>query len=90
MLDWPAEPVPARHLSGGTRQKLNLVLAGLGDPDVLLLDEPYQGFDRGTYLDFWEQAWRWRDAGKAVVVVTHLLNQADRVEQVLDLTGRDR
>jgi ABC-2 type transport system ATP-binding protein len=90
VLDWPAEPSQARHLSGGTRQKLNLVLAGLGDPDVLLLDEPYQGFDRGSYLDFWEQAWRWRDAGKAVVVVTHLLNQADRVDLVLDLTGRNR
>ena len=35
-------------LSGGTRRKLKLVLARLGEPDVLLLDEPYQGFDRGT------------------------------------------
>ena len=31
--------------------------------------------------------WRWRDAGKAVVVVTHLLNQLDRVDVVLDLAG---
>ncbi|MFV2086521.1 ATP-binding cassette domain-containing protein [Micromonospora sp. LOL_021] len=90
VLDWDASAaVQARHLSGGTRQKLNLVLAGLGDPDLLLLDEPYQGFDRGTYLDFWHQVWRWRDAGKAVVVVTHLLNQLDRVDLVLDLTGEE-
>ena len=41
-------------LSGGTRQKLNLTLALLHDPDVLLLDEPYQGFDWETYLRFWE------------------------------------
>ncbi|WP_326555070.1 ATP-binding cassette domain-containing protein [Micromonospora sp. NBC_01813] len=89
VLDWDAATeVQARHLSGGTRQKLNLVLAGLGDPDLLLLDEPYQGFDRGTYLDFWHQVWRWRDAGKAIVVVTHLLNQLDRVDRVLDLTGK--
>jgi YD repeat-containing protein len=86
-LDWdPAGRIQARHLSGGTRQKLNLVLAGLGEPDVLLLDEPYQGFDRGSYLDFWQQLWRWRAAGKAIVVVTHLLNQLDRVDTVLDLT----
>jgi ABC-2 type transport system ATP-binding protein len=86
-LDWaPVDRVQARHLSGGTRQKLNLVMARLGDPDVLLLDEPYQGFDRGTYLDFWHEVWRWRDAGKAIVVVTHLLNQLDRVDIVLDLT----
>jgi ABC-type multidrug transport system ATPase subunit len=87
-LDWnAAQPVQARRLSGGTRQKLNLVLAGLGEPDVLLLDEPYQGFDRGTYLDFWEELRRWRAAGKAIVVVTHLLNQLDRVDTVVDLTG---
>lgn len=87
-LDWaPIRQVPARHLSGGTRQKLNLILAQLGEPDVLLLDEPYQGFDRGTYLDFWHEVWRWRDAGKAIVVVTHLLNQLDRVDTVLDLSA---
>ncbi|GAA3387669.1 ATP-binding cassette domain-containing protein [Cryptosporangium minutisporangium] len=89
-LDWPhvARDGQARHLSGGTRQKLNLVLGGLGDPDVLLLDEPYQGFDNGTYLDFWQQVWRWRDAGSAIVVVTHLLGELDRVDTVLDLTPR--
>jgi ABC-2 type transport system ATP-binding protein len=86
-LDWVPEPeTQARQLSGGTRQKLNLVMAQLGDPDVLLLDEPYQGFDRGAYVDFWHELWRWRDEGKAVVVVTHLLNQLDRVDLVLELS----
>jgi ABC-2 type transport system ATP-binding protein len=87
-LDWAdIDRSPARALSGGTRQKLNLVMAELGDPDVLLLDEPYQGFDRGSYLDFWGEVWRWRAAGKAIVVVTHLLNHTDRVDTVLDLTA---
>jgi ABC-2 type transport system ATP-binding protein len=76
----------ARHLSGGTRQKLNLVMSELGDPDVMLLDEPYQGFDKGAYHDFWEQVWRWRWERRAVVVVTHLLSELDRVDTVLDLT----
>ncbi|GAA5169820.1 MULTISPECIES: ATP-binding cassette domain-containing protein [Amycolatopsis] len=90
-LDWdPRDAGQARHLSGGTRQKLNLLLATLGEPDVLLLDEPYQGFDRGTYLDFWQLLWRWRDAGKAVVVVTHLLDRIDDVDLVLDLTPARR
>jgi ABC-2 type transport system ATP-binding protein len=90
-LDWPgtSRSGTARHLSGGTRQKLNLVLAGMGDPEVLLLDEPYQGFDNGSYLDFWERVWRWRDAGKAVVVVTHRLAELDRADAVLDLSPRD-
>ena len=89
-LQWAPDATTARHLSGGTRQKLNLTLAALGDPDVLLLDEPYQGFDRGSYLDFWHQVWRWRAEGKAVVVVTHLLDQLDRVDMVVDLTEGGR
>jgi ABC-type multidrug transport system ATPase subunit len=72
-------------LSGGTRQKLNLVLGELHSPDLLLLDEPYQGFDQGTYLDFWQQVFAWRDAGRAVVVVTHLLHDLQNVDHVLDL-----
>ncbi len=87
-LGWAAADAPtARHLSGGTRQKLNLVMSTLTEPDVLLLDEPYQGFDRGTYVNFWDQLYRLRDEGKAIVVVTHLLNQLDGVDLVLDLTG---
>jgi ABC-type multidrug transport system ATPase subunit len=86
-LSWDAGvATPVRHLSGGTQQKLNLVLAAIGDPDLILLDEPYQGFDRGAYVDFWEWVFRWRAEGRSVVVVTHMLNALDRVDTVLDLT----
>lgn len=75
----------ARDLSGGTRQKLNLALALLGDPAVLLLDEPYQGFDHGSYVDFWGHVADWRAEGRAVVVVTHLLTEVTRVDRVLEV-----
>ncbi|MGY1603724.1 ATP-binding cassette domain-containing protein [Geodermatophilus sp. SYSU D00815] len=84
-LDWVPDRRTVGELSGGTRQKLNVVLAALGDPAVLLLDEPYQGFDGESYLDFWEQVWHWRDEGRAVVVVTHRPEQLKRVDAVLDL-----
>jgi ABC-type multidrug transport system ATPase subunit len=74
-----------RDLSGGTRQKLNLALALLADPTVLLLDEPYQGFDRGTYVNFWDHCKSWRDSGKAVVVVTHMLAELERVDRAVEL-----
>ena len=88
-LDWVPDRRTVGELSGGTRQKLNVVLTALGDPAVLLLDEPYQGFDGDSFLDFWEQVWHWRDQGRAVVVVTHRPEQLKRVDAVLDL-GRQR
>jgi ABC-2 type transport system ATP-binding protein len=69
-------------LSGGTRQKVNLALALLNDPDLLLLDEPYQGFDHGTYVDFWDLVDDWRDEGKAVVIITHLLTETKRADRL--------
>lgn len=75
----------ARDLSGGARQKLSLALALLGQPGLLLLDEPYQGFDYGSYLDFWRLVGTWREEGKAVVVVTHILTELDRVDRVIEL-----
>jgi ABC-type multidrug transport system ATPase subunit len=85
-LSWRPDPgVRAGQLSGGTRQKLSLILGELHGPDLLLLDEPYQGFDQGSYLDFWQQVWHWREADKAVVLVTHLLHELDQVDHVVEL-----
>jgi ABC-type multidrug transport system ATPase subunit len=80
-----ADPKVTKRLSGGTRQKLNLALALLGDPAVLLLDEPYQGFDRGVYVNFWDHVDGWRAAGKAIVIVTHMLAELSRVDRVVEL-----
>jgi ABC-type multidrug transport system ATPase subunit len=74
-------------MSGGNRQKLNLSLALLGDPDVLLLDEPFQGFDHGTYVDFWDHVARWREQNMAVAVVTHMLTELWRVDRVVELSA---
>ena len=75
----------AGELSGGTQQKLNVVLAALGEPDVLLLDEPYQGLDRDSMRRFWELLWDWRDAGRAVLVVSHALEAVERADVVVEL-----
>ena len=52
-----------RHLSGGCQQKLNLTLALLGGARLLLLDEPYQGFDHGSYMNFWDHVDALEQAG---------------------------
>lgn len=69
-------------LSGGTRQKLNLTIALMHDPRVLLLDEPYQGFDWETYLRFWELAQRVRARGRSVLVISHLAYDAERLDEL--------
>jgi ABC-2 type transport system ATP-binding protein len=73
------------ELSGGTRQKLNLTVALMHDPDVLLLDEPYQGFDWETYLRFWGIAEQARLAGQAIVIISHLLYERRRFDSLFRL-----
>ena len=85
-FDFPVgRKVVTVDMSGGTRQKLNLALALLCEPGLLLLDEPYQGFDRGTYVNFWDRCQTWRAEGKAIVVVTHMLAELNRVDRVIEL-----
>jgi ABC-2 type transport system ATP-binding protein len=72
-------------LSGGTRQKLNLALALLHEPGLLLLDEPYAGFDWETYLRFWEMAERRRADGMGILIVSHLLAERERLTRIYEL-----
>ncbi len=76
---------PVAAMSGGTRQKLNLALALLHDPAVLLLDEPYSGFDREAYRQFIEWTTEAKRLGKGVVLVTHLLLERGRFDVALQL-----
>lgn len=78
---------PVSELSGGTRQKLNLCVALLHEPDLLVLDEPYAGFDWETYLRFREFAEHAAAAGTAILVVTHLVYEPGRFHRVLELAG---
>jgi len=85
-LGWDALAAPvAGALSGGTRQKLNVVLAALGEPDVLLLDEPYQGLDLESVQRFWDLLWDWRDAGRCALVASHAHDAIERADAVVEL-----
>ena len=70
------------HLSGGTQQKLNLALALLHDPEVLLLDEPYSGFDYETYLRFWEMSEEIAARGCSILVISHFVEQQERFHRI--------
>lgn len=75
----------AENLSGGTRQKLNLTLALMNQPAILMLDEPYQGFDWETYLRFWDLVEDLKKSGKAIVIISHLIFERKKFERILHL-----
>ena len=77
--------VRVEELSGGTRQKLNLALALMHRPDLLLLDEAYAGFDWETYMRFWEMSERLRLEGMGILIVSHLLAERERLDRIYNL-----
>ena len=77
----------ADRLSGGTLAKLNLALAMLPDPDILMLDEPYAGFDWDTYVRFWDLMGRRRASGRAVLVISHFIADEERFDRIVQLTA---
>lgn len=76
----------ADQLSGGTVAKLNLGLALLADPEVLLLDEPYAGFDWDTYLRFWELVAQRREQGRSVLIISHFVADEERFDRIVHLS----
>ncbi|MBF8289695.1 MAG: transporter [Chloroflexi bacterium] len=72
---------PIRRLSGGERQRLALALAVIGDPEVIILDEPTAGMDPEARRAARRRIAGWRDAGAAILMTTHDLGD---VEQLAD------
>ncbi|MCD5349647.1 ABC transporter ATP-binding protein [Kineosporia mesophila] len=81
---------PVRRLSGGERQRLALAVALVGRPDVAFLDEPTAGLDPQARLAVWDLIGGLRRSGVAVVLTTHLLDEAERLADhvVLMAAGR--
>lgn len=80
------DPTDRRHLrrlSLGTRQKVALANALMGSPDVVLLDEPFNGLDASSLENALAQLVKERNRGAIVIVVSHqcpqLLSAADKV-----------
>lgn len=65
-------------LSGGQAQRVRFAIALLGDPQVLLLDEPTVGMDVGARRAFWDQMRAVAATGRTVVFATHHLDEAER------------
>jgi ABC-2 type transport system ATP-binding protein len=81
---------PAGAMSVGNRQRLNVALALLGDPGVLLLDEPTASLDPGQRRRLWEVVGALRDGGGAVVFATQNLEELNRYADRVVVLQRGR
>lgn len=68
-----------RDLSGGQKQRLSIVLALVGQPDVAILDELTTGLDPEARRDTWGLIEGMRDSGVTIVLVTHSMEEAERL-----------
>jgi ABC-2 type transport system ATP-binding protein len=68
-----------RSLSGGQKQRLSLALALVGRPRIAILDEMTTGLDPQARRDTWELIEGARDRGVTVVLVTHYMDEAERL-----------
>jgi ABC-2 type transport system ATP-binding protein len=66
-------------LSGGQKQRLSIALALVGDPRVAILDELTTGLDPQARRDTWDLIEQIRDRGVTVVLVTHFMEEAERL-----------
>ncbi|MCZ2848060.1 ABC transporter ATP-binding protein [Modestobacter sp. VKM Ac-2978] len=71
--------VRVRSLSGGERRRLDLALALLGRPDVVVLDEPTTGLDPESRRQVWELVQGLVADGAAVLLTTHHLEEAEEL-----------
>ncbi len=72
----------AGNLSGGMKQKLQLICALIHTPEVLLLDEPTNGVDPVSRRDFWRILYRMLGSGVAILVSTAYLDEAERCNRI--------
>jgi ABC-2 type transport system ATP-binding protein len=71
------------RLSGGQRARVSLATALLGTPELLILDEPTVGLDPVLRRDLWDLFHRLAGDGATLVVSSHVMDEADRCDELL-------
>ena len=79
-----------KGLSGGQRRRLDVALGVIGDPELLLLDEPTTGFDPAARRRFWELIRTLADEGTTILLTTHYLEEAEELADRLAVVAKGR
>lgn len=86
------ELIPNRNqlissLSGGQRTRVSLAVALLGQPELLLLDEPTVGLDPVLRQKLWNIFKSLSDNGVTIIITSHVMDEADRCDEILFIRG---
>lgn len=73
--------------SGGMKRRLSLAIALLGNPQLLILDEPTVGIDPSLRKKIWQELMALRDKGVGILVTTHVMDEAELTDKVGLLLG---
>jgi ABC-2 type transport system ATP-binding protein len=75
--------------SGGERARASLATALLGEPELLVLDEPTVGLDPVLRRDLWDLFRRLAEGGATLLVSSHVMDEADRCDELILLRDGD-
>src|SRR4029077_2023109 len=79
-----------KKLSGGQKQRLSIALALVGNPKIAILDELTTGLDPEARRETWSLIESARDQGVTVILVTHFMDEAERLCDRLALINHGR
>jgi len=71
------------HLSGGTKQKVNLVLTFMFDSDLIILDEPTSGLDPVSVLRLKKLIMEEKEKGKTILITSHIISFVEEVADTI-------
>jgi ABC-2 type transport system ATP-binding protein len=78
------------RLSGGQKQRLAIACALVGDPELLVLDEPSSGLDPQSRRRVWDIVLEMRARGRSVLLATHYMDEAERLCDRVGIVDRGR
>lgn len=81
----PVLKISINDLSSGTYQKVKFMTSIYHSPKLIILDEPYDGFDWRMYLTFWEIIAELKSRSAAILMISHLIYDREKFDQIYTL-----
>jgi ABC-2 type transport system ATP-binding protein len=75
--------VLVRNLSGGQKQRVSLAIALIGEPELLVLDEPTVGLDPVLREQLWDLFRQLAQDGKTIIISSHVMDEAERCDDLV-------